>query len=926
MAALLETEQGVMMARPRFVWSDVCGEGRNVFVLFRRVFTLAAVPRTARIHLFADTRYRLRVNGEVAAYGPARFVPAAPEADTVEIARYLVPGRNVITVEVNSKGDSSFDSLPSVGGFIAWGTIRQLRGIGLTTPGEWQARRADAWDQWAPPCSFAQGPTEIVDLRALPAEWFSAADDGSWSAPVVMGDQQAWGKLRPRSIPMLAMDERLPEKTLLLAPLEPAELTAGCRVPGDASEAGQGRLRACYAACLYSPREQDVTLGLFWGPHYLNGGQLKPVKTARLGDREDFPVHLRQGWYFLYGEPEKLATGWGILIGLPAGKGLALSAEERLDAPHTLLYTGPVHREELDRVRKAAPCSMSELPAFSTPWLRAPRGVRPPIPAREMAWDVPGAQQPLDSFVVSELRLPASPAGATALFDFDGEFIGHVVLDIEAPAGAVVDVANGETLRADGMLDLFRSHWGVNTADRFIVRGGRERIEGFHPRGGRYLQVTVRDADGPVTLHRVAIRETTYPLKVEGRFACSDPFFNWLWDAAEDTLRACMEDAYLDCPWRERGCYVGDSLVEYHMTRALTADAALARRCLWLWGVAQRPDGQMQDVVPSWHDAVLGDYTLLWVVLLRDYWASTGDKALVRELWPCLKPLFASPLWVETESGLWDGSKACVGLDWGATDQERVGESGALNAFRFRAVECATELAAALGKRAEAARYSKEAARVKAAFQTLWDEQRGRFAATRVGGKLIDAPALHANALALAYGLATRNQTPSVLRYVAEGLEANTKLQPGHFEPYFLYFVLGALYDHGMSAVAEQAIRSNYGLMRNGGAWTLWEMLSPANSLCHAWSGAPLHFFAERTLGVRQGKAGKPDDVLIAPDSATLQWAFGIVPHRRGPVAVSWRVQAGALWVDVLVPRGVRLKVKPAGALAGLPVHVNARR
>lgn len=907
------------MSQPSFVWCDAQGQGRNVFVLFRRAFRLTALPKNATIHLFADTRYRLRVNGHVAAYGPARFTPKAPQYDTVDLAPYLAKGRNVVTVEVNHKGASSFESHPSRGGFVAWGKIGAGRSaVDFATPGAWKARRLDAVDAWSAPFSFAQGPVEVADLRDLPLEWFEAAcNDAGWPDAIPLKAQDAWGPLTPRSIPMLTMHERIPERTLLLAALDAREYRIGCRIAGEIPGRGAKKPRACYATNLYSPEEQDVTLGIWWGPNYLNGQSMERTKTDRLGNREDYAVRLRKGWNFLYGEPELLAEGWGILIGIPAGKGIVASAEMRVEAPECMLHTGPVTTEELERVRTKIPSSLEDLPRFASPWIRVPRGVRAPVPAREFGWDTPGEKQAADPFAVSQLNIPAAhEPGGVAVFDFGGEFLGHARLDIEAPAGTVVDVCNEERIRADGMLNIFKTHWGVNSADRFILRGGRETIEGFHPRGGRYLQVAVRNAGQPVKLHGLSIRQTTYPLRREGRFECSDPLFNWVWKTGVETLQACMEDAYLDCPWRERGLYTGDTLAEYYANRAVSADPAMMRRCIWLWSKAQMDDGQMQDVVPSWKFTPLHDYTVIWVLLLRDYWALTGDGALVEEVWPSVARIFASPAWVEGPSGLWNADKLHVFCDWGADKETKRGESGPLNAYRYRALQCAAELATVLKKSAESARYRKEATRVRIAFQTLWDDRNSRFAPTRIDGKLPESIATHSNLLALYCGLADRKHAQTALRYVEERMKDNLKLEPGHVELFFFHFLLNVLYAHGRSESAEQLIRSHYGRVRGGGAWTIWEGLGHNGSLCHAWSCAPMQAFSERTLGVRQIKAGHPDVVLLAPDSASLTWANGSVPHRKGTLDISWRVDAGKLYCEASVPKGVRVEVKPAGPLA----------
>src|ERR1700728_1075831 len=106
---------------PIAIWSDASGTGRNRFALFRLTFLLDAPPAAGSLHLFADTRYRLAVNGTILGHGPARFKLNAPEFDTHDILPHLRPGRNVIAVIVNSYGTTSFHSDKSTGALIAWG-------------------------------------------------------------------------------------------------------------------------------------------------------------------------------------------------------------------------------------------------------------------------------------------------------------------------------------------------------------------------------------------------------------------------------------------------------------------------------------------------------------------------------------------------------------------------------------------------------------------------------------------------------------------------------------------------------------------------------------------------------------------------------------------------------------------------------------
>jgi hypothetical protein len=882
-----------------FVWSDDQGTGRNRFVLFRRGFALDAVPATALLHLFADTRYRIWVNGTVAGYGPARFVPSHPEADAIDLAPWLRTGANTVLVEVNHRGASAYDALPSIGGFIAWGAAGAAD---LATPGAWRCRVAEAWDGEAPCWSFAQGPIEICDTRQLPAAWYQPGEGGAgWKPTVALARQDHWGRPAPRSIPPMDMAERVPAAVTLVATLR-SELRVGVREDGKPSGNGVRR-RSAYALCLHSPREQEAVLGMFWGPHWCNGQEIAMANHAFLGNRQDGRVRLREGWNLIYGEPEAMADAWPVLVAVPGGLGLAVSASEDPTDPAWMLHAGTFTDLELAAWRARAPASSGELPTPPGGWKRVPRGHRPVVPARDAGWDQPDRTAAHPPQRIAPVALPSA----------DGDAIA--VVEVEAPAGTVLDLAIAERRRDDGLLALFKTHWMTNEAERFVLRGGVQRVEGFNQRGGRYLAVIARGAGAAATIRRVAVRDTLYPLERVGRFACSDPTLTWIHQAGDATLRACMEDAFVDCPWRERGCYVGDALVQFHAARTLGHDLALVKRCLRLFAQAQRADGLIHDVAPAWLDSPLLDYVYAWISALREVWSVSGDLALVRELWPHVVRIFAGSAWQYGPDGLVQARPGQrVFIDWGAPRRARDGVSGPLNAFHAQALADAAELAAAIGA-GEAVAYAARRDAVRAAFQrALWDPAQGAFVDAVIDGEPLAGRALHTNSLALAFGLVPAGGEAGVVaRLSGEALTGGRS--EGQLDTYAFYFLLLGLYRAGRADLAEAATRESYGPMRDGGAWTLWESFVGKTSLCHAWSCGPMRFFAERVLGVRPRVAGDPDDLLIAPESA-LAAASGIVPHARGPIHVAWERQGGVLSLRLAAPAGVRVTVAPAGPLA----------
>ena len=82
-------------------------------VAFRKQFEMTTLPQHATLHLFADVGYMLWVNGRYVERGPARFEPAAPEYDSVDITTFMCAGSNLISILVmGTSGESSiFQSL-----------------------------------------------------------------------------------------------------------------------------------------------------------------------------------------------------------------------------------------------------------------------------------------------------------------------------------------------------------------------------------------------------------------------------------------------------------------------------------------------------------------------------------------------------------------------------------------------------------------------------------------------------------------------------------------------------------------------------------------------------------------------------------------------------------------------------------------------
>jgi alpha-L-rhamnosidase len=897
-------------AHSRFVWISDSAPHRNQFVLFENVFVLLHVPERLVVHVFADSRYRMLVNGVSAWSGPARFVTSHPEYDTIDITSLLRQGHNRIQVLVNYYGAPSFQTMPDgQPGFIAAG---DNTAIDLNTPGSWTATRMTAWDAQAPVFSFAQPPVEICDTRQL--------EQGA-PAPVVplSKAQSPWGTLRPFSGIPHSFAMIGPRQLDLVAPLDNRHQRYGFMLHDPSKEdptlPNSANLTAEFSTWLWSPATQTISIDCFWCDAWLRGQPIETTIASAIGNRGEAHLRLQQGWNQFCGRIELLTAHWPFMIGIPNAARVTLHA--RPDQTETAAFA-------VSPLKPRQAFSQDHLNADPPPadWRMVSGDTTTCTPARHMGWDRLAHEAirhvPPEKFADHACRHTHE---ATWVFSFSGEFLGHILLEVEAPSGTLLDIACDDWQQASGAVALYGSNPFTDSADRFILAGGCQSIELFHARGGKYIQVTMRTPGqkADLALHALQVRSRRVWNIDETLFDSDHPVLNRAWPVAMRTLMVSIEDAYTDCPWRERGSYIEDSRVAQQLNFLLTPDLRLARRQILTFAHAQRPDGQMPPCAPAWLRLPHEDFTLSWILMLHDHWAFSGDLNLVTECRSELERIWSSPTWTCHASGLWSLANHNAFFDWGILRSEREGAAHAgINILRVAAARATAELLKALDDHSTAASFDQLAQEVTdALYKVLWIEEEGRLRPSLEAS----TPGLHANALALGHRIGTRQQQQRILAYLepmlrnnlARGIEQGH--HGGHLELVTLFPLLPALAELERPDLAEQLIEDHYGYLQQLGDDTLPECFSRVaagqGSRCHCWSGAAATYAAAYVLGLRPAVPGRPDQWVFNPRVHGITRARGRIAHPRGWIEVEWHLNQGRIVSHIQAPPGVGILSVP---------------
>jgi len=160
-------------------------------VLFRRSFELPAKPEKFIVHLSADNHYRLFVNGIYVMRGPARGDITHWFYETVDIATYLVAGKNTIAAEVINWGPKrSFTYFSQMSSFIMQGASETEAVINTSGEG-WKCIQNLAYNQknvdWMTDRStidfglYVGNPTDSIRAELYPWGWENTDfNDKAW--------------------------------------------------------------------------------------------------------------------------------------------------------------------------------------------------------------------------------------------------------------------------------------------------------------------------------------------------------------------------------------------------------------------------------------------------------------------------------------------------------------------------------------------------------------------------------------------------------------------------------------------------------------------------------------------------------------------------------------------------------------------------
>ena len=507
-----------------------------------------------------------------------------------------------------------------------------------------------------------------------------------------------------------------------------------------------------------------------------------------------------------------------------------------------------------------------------------------------------------------------------ATYDGGESRVGFLRLVVSCESAGVIDIVHSELLDTDGSIPYYH-----NIVSRLHLPAGLTEFIAFEPSLVRYVKLYFRGT-GAVTVHSLSVLDYAYPDEHRTSFSCSDEQINRLYAAAKKTLILNTLDIFMDCPERERGGWLCDSLWTGRAAALMLSDPRVEREFLENFLLTPAQD-MFHGFFPEVYPALKPSYRDMTGITTWSFWlgceiceyiSRTGDVAFRDEFAPRIEAFVKGTRDFVGKSGLLE-NLPWLFIDWSQSNRAENNQpvstaANALYAYMLEQLGNTFERPDWIEIAADARRIlrtaimgSGDASDVKYipdSFDT------GADGSLRAKGYFSEA----AMYTALWSGLFDKGEAPALDRAVTQ------KMGPA---PYYakdpmvgvsnlfigLCIRLDMLTRMGAHEKMYEDMLAIYMPQLREGPGTLWENeMIDTSSRCHGFSAhAGVHLLRDVLgLGIPCFDAKGEGERLIhiAPHICGLRWARGTHETPDGLIALEWKYDGECFVLNGSLPAG----------------------
>ncbi len=524
----------------------------------------------------------------------------------------------------------------------------------------------------------------------------------------------------------------------------------------------------------------------------------------------------------------------------------------------------------------------------------------------ELDTDYCSSDCPADKLICTLPIKEVKKSEKSVVYDCGKNITGYPVFMLQAKRGETVSVRFSETLLPDGSLDP--NH--IQEQSYSVISDGISRTvqPEFTWYGFRYFEVTGNAVPNFVKVIHADVAPSS-------TFECDNETLNWTYKTFIHTMLCNMHTGHpSDCPHLERRGYTGDGQLTCHAVLSTMDGKAFYEK--WLQDIADCQDmlsGHIQYTAPYLYSGGgPGGWGCAIVEVPYQLYKHYGDSSILSKYYGNMRR-YIDYLEAHSEFGLVTSDKEgswCLG-DWcgpnilypekdiTAHNQQVIIPAPYVNTyFMVKSLETMRKIAKIIGREEDIAEYDEKIKLRKNAIQAAYfNAFDGNFIMNVQGS----------NSFAVDLGIGDGTTYANMVDYYK-------KL--GYFDTgiFATDILIRTLFEHGDSELAVDILTNNgsqgFEHWRRNGATTFHEYWDSnrSRSHCHPMFGAPVAYFFEYLLGIKQTEQSCGYSELVISPQAISKFGrmSGSMETSCGTVVVNYERSQGNICFSVTIPAGCK--------------------
>ncbi len=212
--------------------------------------------------------------------------------------------------------------------------------------------------------------------------------------------------------------------------------------------------------------------------------------------------------------------------------------------------------------------------------------------------------------------------------DFKKNYVGWLNLCAKGEKGEIITLHYGQETENGRVKYKMRAN--CKYEDEIILSGNNDKFTSFDYKAFRYVEI-ILPKGAIVDESSITLTARHYPVIIPERHFENESLQS-IWDLCTHTLKYGIQESVIDCPDREKGCYLGDGCYIALTVGKLTSDWNLFKQLI-------RDALKTKTVSPTLLTCLncslvqeIAEFPLIMIICTEIYYSLTGDREFIDEI------------------------------------------------------------------------------------------------------------------------------------------------------------------------------------------------------------------------------------------------------------------------------------------------------